>query len=756
MPEILQVYNNDLTYAIATYDSDWINCTSSKILVWTVYNDKAFDMGVRWAVDDQFQVIDTDTISVLAGNTGELFFNVKARFVRFFVANIAVQPSILKTQGFFFKNGSEPLSNVTLTSAGGTSLVNDGIGPTLVNKGLTAGTSISFVDSGNDITINATGANITLGSAGGTSLVNDGVGPALLNKGITAGTAISFVDSGSDITINAATSASSVWQLVSGDIKPITGTSNLISGQHGLNTMTTSTDSCILGGYSNKVTDALSSTVSGLRNESQGGNYHFIGGGRDCDVKKNLTNEAESCCMLGSTSSTLQASEACGMYNSTSSDFFSADKTRCKHSAIISCNDGTINGAAAGAEPNGYTVIAASQESTITSMQDSAIIGCYRTNMTNTHATSAARGNVCVGGRNTRIEGSAINGCIVGGGNDCDILQGNDSGIFCSEDSFLRDANVRSVIMASDICTIQTDGTRDCVVLGGLQNTLQGCGECIILGSSLSNISGTIVAQHRNNGIYNSENSNQNVTEHCVIMGGEAHSIGNAGLNRAVRNVIIGGTTHDIRDDNDNNFIAGGKNNIINAINKDNNMMLGSNMTCDHSGCVMLGDDNATRMTSGANDEMSCRFNGGYRLYTNDAQSTGMTMTVSSWAAVCERSKKENIVELNYTDILNRVKNIPIYKFNYIGSDPEKVNYNCMAEDWHKTPEEGGFRCPDMMHCETEQVDGEDVLVEKGIAPGKSVKTIEQGDQISVLMACVKGLLSKIEILETRLFVAGI
>lgn len=95
----------------------------------------------------------------------------------------------------------------SLTSAGGTeSLVNDGVGPTLATKGLTAGTGISLSSTGTDITITntAVASSVTLSDAGTTtheSLVNDGVGPTLATKGLKAGTGISLSSTATDITI---------------------------------------------------------------------------------------------------------------------------------------------------------------------------------------------------------------------------------------------------------------------------------------------------------------------------------------------------------------------------------------------------------------------------------------------------------------------------------------------------------------------------------------------------------------------------
>src|SRR5437762_9123439 len=60
----------------------------------------------------------------------------------------------------------------TLSSAGGDTLIVNGLGPDLIIKGLSEGVGITFVDDGSSITINSsgTGMNVNLYSAGGTSL----------------------------------------------------------------------------------------------------------------------------------------------------------------------------------------------------------------------------------------------------------------------------------------------------------------------------------------------------------------------------------------------------------------------------------------------------------------------------------------------------------------------------------------------------------------------------------------------------------
>jgi hypothetical protein len=92
----------------------------------------------------------------------------------------------------------------TLSSVGGTdSLVEDGMGPTLGIKGLTAGANITLDSSADAITINAAIEDATLDSAGGVSLVNDGTGPALITKGLVAGTNVTLTSDANTVTVNA-------------------------------------------------------------------------------------------------------------------------------------------------------------------------------------------------------------------------------------------------------------------------------------------------------------------------------------------------------------------------------------------------------------------------------------------------------------------------------------------------------------------------------------------------------------------------
>jgi hypothetical protein len=142
---------------------------------------------------------------------------------------ITLTPAVLPATDITVTN-SDPASSVTLASAGGTeTLVNDGTGPALATKGLTAGTGITLSSNATSVTVtnSDTGSAVTLTSTGaGSSLVQDGTGPALAVRSIVAGTNIGAVQNANDVTVSTVASPSFTNVTVSGTLGG-TGNSNL-------------------------------------------------------------------------------------------------------------------------------------------------------------------------------------------------------------------------------------------------------------------------------------------------------------------------------------------------------------------------------------------------------------------------------------------------------------------------------------------------------------------------------------------------
>lgn len=208
-------------------------------------------------------------------------------------------------------------SSVTLSSAGGTeTLVNDGVGPALATKGLTAGAGMSLSSDATSITITNTdlGSSVTLSSAGGVeTLVNDGTGPTLAVKGLTASTGISLSGSATAITITNTSPGSAVTlsnagttSLVNDGVGPDLALKGLVAGTGMAAFGTSSTDVTInlaspvpiaLGGTNS--TSAIGAT--GTLAQSNGTSYTFTtatypstGGGAGTIMRSTGTNWSNS------------------------------------------------------------------------------------------------------------------------------------------------------------------------------------------------------------------------------------------------------------------------------------------------------------------------------------------------------------------------------------------------------------------------------------------------------------------------------
>jgi hypothetical protein len=170
-----------------------------------------------------------------------------------------------------------------------------------------------------------------------------------------------------------------------------------------------------------------------------------------------------------------------------------------------------------------------------------------------------------------------------------------------------------------------------------------------------------------------------------------------------------------------------------------------TNADIQHSGTVVLSDDDnsgATLTTLAANSFLT-RFVGGVRFYTNSALTTYADLAAGSgtWVAVSDRNVKENIIEVNYDDILGRVRKLPIYEYNFIGNPKEMKCIGAMAQDWHSivTPLETYTVLEDDPDNE-----GKKKEVQKD---AKNKLGIEVMDSIGVCLASIKSLDRKVEAL---------
>lgn len=123
---------------------------------------------------------------------------------------------------------------------------------------------------------------------------------------------------------------------------------------------------------------------------------------------------------------------------------------------------------------------------------------------------------------------------------------------------------------------------------------------------------------------------------------------------------------------------------------------LGVNTTASANGAFALGNgstaadanslvwSDATSRSSLTSDSVTIGASGGMRVLTDVGGTTGVALAPSgtAWAAVSDRDRKENLRE--FTGVLERVLDLPIYEYNYIGQKSSRVCVGPMAQDWHR------------------------------------------------------------------------
>lgn len=170
------------------------------------------------------------------------------------------------------------------------------------------------------------------------------------------------------------------------------------------------------------------------------------------------------------------------------------------------------------------------------------------------------------------------------------------------------------------------------------------------------------------------------------------------------------------------------------------------------NGSFIFGDGSTTTtMLSPAQHTMTMRFNNGYRLYSKSDLTTGVYMLNggTSWTSVSDRNMKENFEDINGEDLLDKIEDLPITKWNYKGN-PDSVKFiGPMAQDFHKSFGLGGS---DSLGISTLAFNGVNIAaVQALIARTNKIENLEstiskQGAEIKALkeeIVAIKNLLKK-------------
>lgn len=116
---------------------------------------------------------------------------------------------------------------------------------------------------------------------------------------------------------------------------------------------------------------------------------------------------------------------------------------------------------------------------------------------------------------------------------------------------------------------------------------------------------------------------------------------------------------------------------------------LGKNARVSHQGSWVISDASAGFSSdsaySSANNQMTMRFAGGYRMYTNQGLTLGVEMSAGggSWSSVSDRRKKENFRAINNEEILRKVAGLTITNWNYKTQPASQRHIGPMAQDFY-------------------------------------------------------------------------
>ncbi|MGG9971839.1 tail fiber domain-containing protein [Ferruginibacter sp. SUN002] len=183
--------------------------------------------------------------------------------------------------------------------------------------------------------------------------------------------------------------------------------------------------------------------------------------------------------------------------------------------------------------------------------------------------------------------------------------------------------------------------------------------------------------------------------------------------------------------------------------------------TNGHAGAMVFSDGSTTDSTeASANNQMTMRFAGGYRLFSNASETVGVQMSAggSSWSVISDVRKKENYIPASTDYFLDKLSTLNLGSWNYIGQDPKSFrHYGPMAQDIFSAfgrDKIGTIGCDTLLA--SADMDGIMMIMLKGLEKRSADQTIkikkleEQNDAILQENEKLKQQLSRIDYLEAE------
>ena len=434
---------------------------------------------------------------------------------------------------------------------------------------------------------------------------------------------------------------SGVWATVSG------GAGNAASAQN----------ATIGGGIQNQGTNNQATVGGGAQNVASGLASTIAGGNENT-----ASNDLASIAGGGFNTASADSTTVSGGRNNIASGGYATvgggGGLAASDGNVASATWSTIGGGLGNAASNAYTTIGGGRDNTANAQY--ATIGGGQENSNTGFRSTVAGGyqNNATGASYASIGGGRGNSVIIGDGT---VAGGQD--------------NTSSGANAS------VGGGQENVA-SGAQSTVSGGG-----GSGTGNLASAVGST------VGGGTQNDATGGHSTIAGGQQNSatndsdtVGGGQNNSAAGNysTVVGGQNNSIPSSGTGATVAGGRNNT--AGGNDSLVCGASASDGNFDNCFVFAD--GTALASGAANRATFGVAGGYYIYTNAAQSTGMFMAAgaSAWSAVSERRLKTDIATVDYDRMLERVDvgdvNVYMYRMKERDAGHDAYNVGTMADEF--------------------------------------------------------------------------
>jgi hypothetical protein len=433
----------------------------------------------------------------------------------------------------------------------------------------------------------------------------------------------------------------------SGDLSTIGGGANNNS----------SDSATISGGYNNTASGILS-TIGGGRTNLANGNRATIGGGSN-------NNASDSATVAGGYSNSASgdgASVGGGLLNEASGLYATVGGGKAD---TASSSYATVGG--------GRTNIASSISSTVsggstnTSSGSSATIGGGSTNTASgSYATIGGGYTNTSSGDNAAIGGGTENiadgyASTVGGGNT-NNASGSQATI--GGGSYNTASGLISTISGGN----SNEASSKYATIGGGQDNKADSGWATISGG-LENTTNSFYATVGG--------GRENIAgSHATVGGGYWNDASGA------VSTICGGS--DNVASGNRSIVCGGSENVASG---QNSFAAGRQAKALHSGSFVWSDYNsADSLYSTADNQFVARASGGVKFYSNHSKTSGVWLLpgAGAWVTWSDSTFKENIRPVDGDDILDKISELDITRWNYESQDASIEHIGPMAQDFHR------------------------------------------------------------------------